>query len=755
MVGKRAALNSKQEQYGEKASGEILVPGCKLARNRGPPGPAFASPFAPGSGPKSAARCPAKTPGPNRRSGLNFAIAKIGATMKPRAVMIGSALRHGHLRWAAVWVLLAIFLARPDSLPGESSAVPANDGQASRAGSADARGLAPDAARRRIGALRAEIAHHDVLYFQQAEPEISDFAYDQLKRELGELEKAFPEAGGNFPDAAPVGDDRSGLFPTWRHRERMLSLEKTYAEAELRAFTAGLARQLGRTDLTYVVEPKIDGLAVSAIYEKGRFARAVTRGNGVEGDDITPNALKIRSLPRALSPIAPDGTPNPIPDLIELRGEIYVTFAEFERLNREREGADEPLFAHPRNLAASTVRLLDPGEVAERNLDVVFYGWGACEPAMMAPATQHGFHEQARAWGLPVLEIYWTVTGADGVWKAVQAFGRRRRQLAYPADGAVVKLDSVPLRRAFGETEHAPRWAMAYKYAPDRVETQLRAITVQVGRTGLLTPVAELAPVQLAGSAVARATLHNRQVIARLDIRVGDIVQVEKAGEIIPAITGVDLTKRPADSQPYVFPTVCPACGTAVVQLAGEVAVRCPNAACPAQVRQRLRHFASKSCVNVDGLGPAAIDRLVASGRVRNLPDLYRLRREDLVTSGHDREKSADRLLTALERSKQAELWRFIYGLSIPHVGAATAVALARQFGSLEALAAAGREDFAPGSRGEDAGRNDAAINAVLAYFSVPQNRAMVADLVALGVRPVAAPREANTKATRPNGRAD
>ena len=644
---------------------------------------------------------------------------------------------------AQAWGWIAGGLALAAALSVVTPAVAAPGVPPSSTGGGEGGALPRTEARRRIAALRAEIAHHDTLYFQQAEPEISDFAYDQLKRELGELEKAFPTAGGDAAASAPVGDDRSGLFPTWRHRERMLSLEKTYAEAELRAFVAGLARQLAGADLTYVVEPKVDGVAVSAIYEKGRLVRAVTRGDGVEGDDITPNARTIRSLPRALRPTAPDGTANPIPDLIELRGEIYVTFAEFARINREREAADEPLFSHPRNLAASTIRLLDPGAVAERKLDVVFYGWGACEPAALVPATQRGFHEQARAWGLPVLEKTWMAHSADEVWAAVQAFGRLRRQLPFPADGAVVKLDPVPLRGICGETRHAPRWAMAYKYAPERIETRLLAITVQVGRTGLLTPVAELAPVQLAGSTVTRATLHNRGAIARQDLRIGDFVYVEKAGEIIPAITGVDAARRPAGSRSYVFPATCPACGTAVVPLAGEAAVRCPNAACPAQVRQRLRHFASKSCMEIDGLGPATIDRLVESGRVKNLADLYRLRREDLVTPGHGRETAADQLLAAIERSKHAELWRFIHGLSIPHVGAATAGGLARRFGSLEALAAAGREGLAPRASGADAGQNDAALGAVEAYFSVPSNRVMVADLVALGVKPVATPREA------------
>jgi DNA ligase (NAD+) len=599
-------------------------------------------------------------------------------------------------------------------------------------------GLAPAEALRRIDALRQEIAHHDVLYFRKAAPEISDAGYDRLKRELSALEAAFPDLGGRGAAAQEIGDDRSGLFPVRRHRARMLSLDKAYSETELRTFLSRVTRRVGLAGSDFVVEPKIDGLAISVTYEHGRLVRAVSRGNGDEGDDLTANVLTIRSLPRELRPTAPDGSTNPIPDLVEIRGEIYLEFAEFERINRERESADEPVFANPRNLAAGTVRLLDPREVAGRRLSVAFYSWGAWEPAAMQPATQRGFHEQVRRWGLPGLAEYRTVHGTDEVCAAVEAFRGQRENLSYPVDGAVVKLDVVPLRSEFGESERAPRWALACKFVPVSAEACIEAITIQVGRTGLLTPVAELAPVLLAGSIVTRATLHNCATIARLDVRVGDTVTLEKVGEIIPAVSGVVFSRRPADCRPYVFPAVCPACGTAVIQLEGEVAVRCPNPACPAQVRQRLRHFASRSCVKIDGLGPATINALIAGGRVKNIADLYRLRLQDLVTPGLDRGKSAGNLLAAIERSKRAELWRFIYGLCIPHVGATTARDLARKFGRLEALAAAQRENFSTAPNGAGPKFGEATVSAVLAYFSVPQNRAIVADLAALGVRPAA-----------------
>jgi DNA ligase (NAD+) len=518
----------------------------------------------------------------------------------------------------------------------------------------------------------------------------------------------------------------------------MLSLDKAYSETELRTFLSRVTRRVGLAGSDFVVEPKIDGLAISVTYEHGRLVRAVSRGNGDEGDDLTANVLTIRSLPRELRPAASDGSTNPVPDLVEIRGEIYLEFAEFERINRERESADEPVFANPRNLAAGTVRLLDPREVAGRRLSVAFYSWGAWEPAATQPATQHGFHEQVRRWGLPGLAEYRTVHGADEVCAAVEAFRCEREKLPYPVDGSVVKLDAVPLRSEFGESERAPRWALACKFVPASAEARIEAIAIQVGRTGLLTPVAELAPVLLAGSTVTRATLHNGAMIARLDVRVGDTVTLEKVGEIIPAVSGVVFSRRPADSRPYVLPAVCPACGTAVIRLEGEVAVRCPNPACPAQVRQRLRHFASRSCVKIDGLGPATIDALVAGGRVKNIADLYRLRPQDLVTAGLDRGKSAGNLIAAIERSKRAELWRFIYGLCIPRVGATTARDLARKFGTLEALAAAKREDFATAPDGEGPKFGAATVSAVLAHFSVPQNRAIMADLAALGVRPAA-----------------
>jgi DNA ligase (NAD+) len=590
-------------------------------------------------------------------------------------------------------------------------------------------------ARKRIASLRSEVARHDELYYRRAHPEIADADYDRLKRELADLEGRFPESAGGESPTDRVGDDRAEGFQTYRHRLPMQSLDNTYSEAELREFHARLAKLLDREDLDYVVEPKIDGLAVSLTYEGGRLVRAVTRGNGVEGDDVTANALTIRSLPRALKPSAE----APVPDLIEIRGEVYLTLAEFRRINAEREEAGLERYANPRNLAAGTLKQLDSREVAARRLEIVLYGLGHAEPASAVGPTQAGYLERVRAWGLPTVERFWRARGIDGVWSAVGELDRLRGEFAYATDGAVVKLDSLALQREAGATSKAPRWAMAYKFAAERAVAQLKAITVQVGRTGVLTPVAELEPVLLAGTTVSRATLHNRDEIARKDIRVGDFVEIEKAGEVIPAVVRVVPERRTPACVAYVFPDRCPACGSPVEQREGEVALRCPNPDCPVQVRRRLWHFASRACVDIDGLGSAMVDALVERGWARTPADLYRLRREDLLTLGKDVEKSTDNLLSAIEASKRAELWRFIHGLGITHVGASVAKDLAARFGGLEALAAARREDFIGEKKATlVSGVGETVAQAIIDYFNQPRNRALVGELLGLGVDPVA-----------------
>lgn len=588
------------------------------------------------------------------------------------------------------------------------------------------------AAQARLIQLRAEITRHDELYYRAAQPEINDREYDRLKAELAELEAKFPEFAVAASPTDRVGDDRLAGFATYRHRLPLQSLDNTYTEEELRAFHTRLVKQLNREDFAYVVEPKIDGLAVSVTYEQGKLVRAVTRGNGEEGDDVTANVRTIRTLPQELQATAG----QVLPDVIEIRGEIFLTTAEFQRINQEREEEGEALYANPRNLAAGTVKLLDSKEVARRKLEIVLYGVGFCEPAVAESQSQ--FHALVRQWGLPTLERFWTAQGIDEGWAAVRSLDELRHAFRYGTDGAVVKLDSFRWQREAGRTAKAPRWAIAYKFEPERAETRINAITVQVGRTGVLTPVAELEPVALSGSTVSRATLHNRDEIERKDIRVGDYVLVEKAGEIIPAVIEVVVARRTPQCVPYQFPSACPVCGTSVMQIEGEVAMRCPNANCPTQVRRRLTHFASKAALDIDGLGTAMVDELVARGWVRELSDVFRLRRDDLITLGKNVEKSADNLLAAISASKTCDLWRLIHGLGIPHVGVAASKDLASHFRSIEGLTEAKFEHFIANKQTLISGIGEVMARSITGFFNEPRNRALILDLIRAGVRPVA-----------------
>lgn len=572
----------------------------------------------------------------------------------------------------------------------------------------------------RIENLREEIARHDDLYFKQSKPEISDAEYDRLKRELQALEQMQP---GQPPTAREMGDDRSGRFPTHAHRVRMLSLDKAYSEAEWRAFHPRLTKQLGRSDLTFIVEPKYDGLAISLTYEQGRLVRAVTRGNGTEGDDVTANMGGIVGLPQELRA---DG--EPMPSLVELRGEVYIAAEDFERINAEREAAGEEVFAHPRSLAAGTLKSADPAEVADRRLSLVIHGWGAWEGAP-PPPSQQAFHARVKAWRLPAVTDFRVAGTGDAVWAAVLALGNGRARLGYPIDGAVVKLDQTALRAQVGEDASAPRWAIACKYAPERAVTRLRAIAIQVGRTGVLTPVAEFDPVELGGSTVARATLHNRGEIVRRDIRVGDFIEVEKAGEIIPAVVGVQVERRPVEAKPYLFPVRCPSCETAVSAKPGEAAVRCPNTRCPAQRQRRLEHFVSAQAVDIKGFGPVMLAALIKGGAVQTPADLYRLGRADLLGAEGVGEKTADRLLVEIERSKTAELWRFVHGLGIPRVGAITSRQLAALAGDLPAFARLG------GSLPTEA-VGPAAAEALVEFLARAENQAEIRAMITAGVRP-------------------
>jgi DNA ligase (NAD+) len=567
-----------------------------------------------------------------------------------------------------------------------------------------------DQARERTSTLRGEIAHHDALYFGKAAPEITDAQYDELKRELRSIEEEYPE----LASAASIGDDRVAGFPIHRHRARMLSLNKGHTEAELKGFITKMNRQLGREELVFVIEPKYDGLAISVTYEKGRLVRAVTRGNGSEGDDVTANLLALATLPRGLI-----GAYGSMPDVIELRGEVYMTHAEFNRINRERESAGLEVFAHPRNLAVGTlkqeVRIGESG----RRLEVVFYGIGAVVPAGLAPPSQQALHAQIRAWGLRGVGEFHVSSTAHEAWARIQDLGRRRAQLPYPIDGAVVKLDDLRLQNELGTTDEAPRGAIAYKFPPDRISTRVTGITLQIGRTGMLSPVAELEPAKIGGSTIRRATLHNREEIARKDIRVGDYVFLEKAGEIIPAVTGVDLDRRAAGTTAYSFPEACPVCRTKLIT--DGAIVRCPNYDCPAQVSRRLEHFVSNGAVDIDGLGQALIETLTRQGIVKTPADLYALNREQLVAVTSS--KSADKILAAIAASKHRELWRFIHGIGVPEIGPASSKAMTSHFRSLSAWANAGEGDY------RNSGINEAASRAALVFFAREENRRNVETL--------------------------
>lgn len=594
-------------------------------------------------------------------------------------------------------------------------------------------------ARARIASLRAELTRHDELYYRQAKPEISDFEYDILKRELADLEARHADHANADPGAASsptarVGDDRAEGFARVRHRLAMSTLDNTYDEGELREFHARLVKLLGTDELDYVVEPKIDGVAVSLTYENGRLTRALTRGDGEEGDDVTANVRTVHGVPTELAGL-------PLPSLIEIRGEIYLRWDEFQRINRLQEEAGLPPYANPRNLAAGTLKLLDPAEVARRRLEIVLYGLGHCEPEPPT-ASQSEYHRQLRAWGLPCLEQPRRAHGIEAVCGAIRELDEARRNFPFGTDGAVVKLDRFDLQRAAGSRGEgqaarklSPRWACAFKFAPDRAETRIRDITVQVGRTGALTPVAELEPVLLAGTTVRRATLHNADEIARKDIRIGDAVLVEKAGEIIPAVVSVLAEKRPPGAAPYVFPTSCPACGVAAVRADGEVAWRCANPGCPEKLRRRMEHFAGKACLDIDGLGFEIVDLLVSNNLIRSLPDLFRLRIEALLPLKKSGEVWAANLVGAIAARRNADLWRVIHGLGIPQVGAAAAKDLATRFRSLDGLLAAGERELL-----EIGGIGEKTAQCIVEWCAVQANRELVQELQEAGLHPAPPP---------------
>ena len=538
----------------------------------------------------------------------------------------------------------------------------------------------PETPREQITRLRQEIQRHEELYRKKHAPEISDFEFDKLVDHLADLERQFPNEAG--PDLG-IGDDKSEGFQQADHRAPMLSLDNTYDEADFRAFGERLYKALGGSGLEFIVEPKVDGVAVSLTFEKGRFVRAVTRGNGARGDDVTANVSLIRSIPRTLSGA---------PDFLEVRGEIYMELAEFQRLNREREAEGEPLYANPRNLAAGTVKLLDAEEAKRRQLSIVCYGLGTCEPAN-AFATLKEFKQKLAAWGFPIRDDIAVQQGVDAAWQAIQQLDLLRRDLPFPTDGAVVKVNRLEDQRRAGTTSKFPHWAVAFKFPPDQAETILRSISMQVGRTGAITPVAELDPVLLAGSTVARATLHNADEIARKDIREGDTVRIQKAGEIIPQVLSVVVAKRPADSQPFNFEARLKELGLDATRDGEEAAYKLRAPSRDMKVR-RLMYFASKHCLEIEGLGESLAAKLIDMGYVNSPTDIFAINDETWRTLEKFGDKSVENINESIKVSKTRELWRAINGLGISQVGTETAKQLAIHFGSLENILQLQEEDL-------------------------------------------------------------
>lgn len=537
----------------------------------------------------------------------------------------------------------------------------------------------------RIQWLRREIGRHEQLYRIESRPEISDQDFDRLVKELEALEAEFPLFASPDSPTRKVGDDRASGFATVRHRIPMQSLDNTYNQEELFDFDRRLQKLLAESDLSYLVEPKIDGLAISLTYRSGRFEQAVTRGNGEEGDDVTANVRTIHSLPMVLK-----GAEQI--DLLEVRGEIFMTRAEFDRINSEREAEGQPKYMNPRNLASGTLKQLDPAVVAQRKLEIVCYGLGALEGFEIHQQGEIRGHFES--WGLPVVEKAWMTDGIEAAWAAVQELDSMRSGFAYPTDGAVLKLNDLASQRRAGSTSKAPRWAISYKFAAEQAETLLREITIQIGRTGALTPVAELEPVEIAGTMVSRATLHNEDEIRRKDVREGDWVVVEKAGEIIPAVVRVITDKRESGSVPFDFKERLDSLGYEAEREPGQAAWRLKGSSNPVQLRRQVEHFASRQAMDIDGLGKEIVKQLVEVGLVKDIVDLYALEASDLLGLEKFAEKSANNLIEAIAESREAELWRFIHGLGIPLIGAEAAKVLATTFGTMGALVQATPESL-------------------------------------------------------------
>ena len=570
--------------------------------------------------------------------------------------------------------------------------------------------------------LRREIRHNEYLYYVLDAPEITDAEYDRMMVRLRELEARYPDSIPADSPTQRVGGRASSQFTEVRHLEPLLSLGNVFSAEELRAFDERVRSGLpAGSKVEYVMEPKIDGLACSLIYENGKLVRAATRGDGVVGENVTANVRTIRSIPLTLK--VPDG--ETVPELLDVRGEVYMPRQAFMRLNEQRAERGESEFANPRNAAAGSLRQLDPQVTASRSLSFFAYylvGEGA-QPK----------HSESLAllahYGFKVSENYKVVENIDEAIKYIGDFNELRQGLSYDTDGAVIKVNDVYQQRILGATGKDPRWATAYKYPPEQAETTLEDIDWRVGRTGVLTPTAVLTPVKLSGSVISRATLHNEDFIRAKDIRIGDRVVINKAGEIIPEVLRVVVEKRTGDEKEVEIPSVCPECGWRVERQGEEAAIRCTNPHCPALGREGLIHFVSRDAMNIDGCGPSVINALLDAGLVRNAADLYSLRKDDLLKLERMGEKSADNLLAALAESKKNELDKLLFALGIRHVGAKVARILATEFGSMEKLQQAQPEELA---QIRDIG--DKIAESVVTWLNVPANIDLVERLAAAGL---------------------
>ena len=535
----------------------------------------------------------------------------------------------------------------------------------------------------RVAALRQQIQHHDRLYYNEAMPAISDRDYDRLYRELVELENTHPSLVVADSPTQRVKEQNSG-FQSAPHLVSMQSLDNTYAEEEVLEFIKRLQKLLPGEEVSWTLEPKIDGVAISLLYQNGHLVRGLTRGDGTRGDDVTRNIATISGIPHQLR--------GKIPSLLEVRGEVYLSKTMFAQLNEERDIAGLPAFANPRNAAAGSLKQLDPAIVKERKLSAIFYGYGAYEGTVIK--TQFELIDSLREWGFPTHEQMWKASSPEEIFQAIRELGNIRHDYIFETDGAVLKVDQLAQRDRVGSTSKAPRWAIAFKYEPEQAETRLLDITVQVGRTGVLTPVAELEPVVVAGSRVARATLHNEEEILRKDLRIGDYVLIEKAGEVIPAVVSVLKEKRTGEELSFHMPHHCPSCHAPVFQKEGEVAIRCSNIYCPAQLQRQIEYFASRRAMDIAGLGEAVVMQLVEAGLLKSVADLYELRMDQLLPLERMGKKSVENLLRAIEKSCSHPLWRLLVALGIPHVGVTAARTLAEHFHTMQRLQVATIEEL-------------------------------------------------------------